>query len=87
MNYLVGGAAIQEPSVITPMRMNRRLPHLIFFPLFVLLGWGVSLSSARARQNESNADRVRQGIRVRDREGEWDHASLCSWRQGACRHP
>src|SRR5258708_20142495 len=31
------------------MRMNRRLPHLIFFPLSVLLGWGVSLSQAHAQ--------------------------------------
>src|SRR5258708_5288890 len=31
------------------MRMNRRLPHLIFFPLSVLLGWGASLSQAHAQ--------------------------------------
>ncbi len=49
MNNSVGGTAIQESSVITQLRMNRRLACLIFFPLSVLLGSVPSLSQARAR--------------------------------------
>jgi pimeloyl-ACP methyl ester carboxylesterase len=49
VNYLVEGTAIQEPSVITKLRMNRRLGRLIFFPLSVLLGWVISFSKAQAQ--------------------------------------
>jgi len=49
VNYLVEETAIQEPSVITKLRMNRRLGRLIFFPLSVLLGWITSFSQAQAQ--------------------------------------
>jgi predicted alpha/beta-fold hydrolase len=49
VNDLLEGTAIQESSVITPLRMNRRLARLIFFCLSILLGWVPSFSQARAQ--------------------------------------
>jgi pimeloyl-ACP methyl ester carboxylesterase len=49
VNYLLKGPAIQDPSVITQLRMNRRLGRLIFFPLSLLLGCTTSLSQAQAQ--------------------------------------
>jgi hypothetical protein len=43
------GPAIQDPSVITQLRMNRRLGRLIFSPLSLLLGCTTSLSQAQAQ--------------------------------------
>ncbi len=53
MNHLVGGTTIQEPNVITRLRMNRRLGRLIFFPVSVLLVWVTSFSQAQAQGHQS----------------------------------
>jgi pimeloyl-ACP methyl ester carboxylesterase len=49
MNNLLDGSAIQAPSVITQLRMNRRLNRLFIIPLSVLLGWVASLSQVQAQ--------------------------------------
>jgi pimeloyl-ACP methyl ester carboxylesterase len=49
VNNSVEGTAIQELSIITKLRRNRRLGRLIFFPLSVLLGWVTSFSQAQAQ--------------------------------------
>jgi pimeloyl-ACP methyl ester carboxylesterase len=49
VNYLLVGSAIQEPSIISQLRMNRRLGRLFFLPLSVLLGWVASLSQVQAQ--------------------------------------
>jgi pimeloyl-ACP methyl ester carboxylesterase len=48
VNQLLGGPAVQEPSVITQLSMNRRLGQPIFFLLSVLLVWGCWLAKAKA---------------------------------------
>ena|SRR6516164_9605836 len=49
VNYLLEGTAIQEPSVMPLLRMNRRLGCLFLFPLSILLGSVTSFSHAQAQ--------------------------------------
>ena len=50
MNQLLGDPAVQEPSLITELSLNRRLGQSIFFLLSAWLLWGSWLAEAKAQE-------------------------------------